>query len=112
VCQQIVDQHQYFLFVCKPDSHPTLYEWVAGLDKGASLAHHEVRRWNGQHGELWHYRFVSQIPLRDGTDALLVNWLELTVTHEHTGAVLYHNAFITLSLESQITSGQPEGAEP
>ena len=95
LCQQIVDQHQYFLLVCKPDSHPTLYEWVAGLEKGGSLSHHSLRRWNGKYGELWQYRFVSQIPLRDGEDALLVNWLELTVRHEQTGAVLYHNAFIT-----------------
>ena len=95
LCQQIVDQQQYFLFVCKPDSHSTLYEWVTGLEKGGSLSHHSLRRWNGKHGELWRYRFVSQIPLRDGEDALLVNWLELTVIHEQTGEVLYHNAFIT-----------------
>ena len=81
---------------------------MAGLDKGASLAHHGVRRWNGKHGELWHYRFVSQIPLRDGADALLVNWLELTVTHEQTGAVLYHNAFITNHVITAATVGRLE----
>ncbi len=95
LCQQIIDQQQYFLFVCKPDSHSTLYEWVAGLEKGEALSTHSIRRWTGKHGEIWRYRFVSQIPIRSSEDSLLVNWLELTITHEQTGEVLYHNAFIT-----------------
>ena len=32
--------------------------------------------------------------LRDGDDALLVNWCELTTTDE-SGNVLYHNTFVT-----------------
>ena len=36
----------------------------------------------------------KSIPLRDGDDALLVNWCELTTTDE-SGQVLYHNAFAT-----------------
>jgi hypothetical protein len=95
ICQQIVDQQQYFLFVCKPDSHANLYEWVTMLDKADSLASHVVRHWNGTHGEIWRYRFTHQIPIRAGAAALPVNWFELTIAHEQTGAVLYHNAFIT-----------------
>lgn len=95
VCQQIVDQQQYFLFVCKPDSHSALYEWVTMLDKAASLSSHSVRRWNGKHGEIWRYRFTNQIPIRAGEAALLVNWFELTIVHEQTAEVLYHNTFIT-----------------
>jgi len=40
------------------------------------------------------YRFASQLPLRDGDDALEVNWCELTTTRDD-GKVVYHNAFAT-----------------
>jgi hypothetical protein len=53
------------------------------------------RVWNGRHGELWHYRFTSGLPLRDGDDALSVNWCELTITHETTGKRLFRNSFAT-----------------
>ncbi len=31
LCQQVIAQNQYFLFVCKPDSHVELYRWLATL---------------------------------------------------------------------------------
>jgi hypothetical protein len=40
------------------------------------------------------HRFLNQVPLRDGNDALLVNWCELTVTRSD-GKQLYQNAFAT-----------------
>lgn len=94
---ELIDQiyDQFFLFVCKPDSHKTLYEWLSALEKADGLETKQVRRWNGQHGEIWSYRFVNDVPLKAGEDALMVNWLELTITHEKTGEVLYHNAWVT-----------------
>jgi hypothetical protein len=38
---------------------------------------------------------VIQVPLRTGTDALRVNWCEVTVIREDTGEQVYHNAWIT-----------------
>jgi hypothetical protein len=38
--------------------------------------------------------FVNQVPLRDGEDALNVNWCELT-TIRNDGKVTYRNAFAT-----------------
>lgn len=47
------------------------------------------------------YRYAQAIPLRDGDDALLVNWCELLTTDE-SGKVFYHNAFATfLALDAQ-----------
>lgn len=94
---QLIDQtyDQFFIFVCKPDSHPTLYQWLASLEGAGGLEGKQERHWNGRHGEIWSYRFVNQIPLRAGEDAMLVNWLELTITHEDTGKQLYHNAWVT-----------------
>lgn len=96
LCQLIDQTYQhFFVFVCKPDSHPALYEWIASLAGVNGLETKQVRRWNGRHGEICSYRFVNQVPLRAGDDALLVNWLELTITHEETGKVLFHNAWVT-----------------
>jgi hypothetical protein len=81
-----------FLFVCKPQSHKTLYEYLEGL---ASTVPTVIRkRRKGKRLETDTYRFVNRLPLRDAEDALDVNWGELTTTLAD-GKVLYHNAFVT-----------------
>jgi len=96
LCELIAETyHQFFIFVCKPDSHPHLYEWVARLAKNDGVEELSQRHWNGKYGEIWRYRFAQQIPLRNSDDALTVNWCELVITHEDTNQILYHNAFVT-----------------
>jgi hypothetical protein len=96
LCQLIVEIYrQFFIFVCKPESHPSLYEWIAFLDKSNGIEKVTRRHWNGKYGEIWHYRFANQIPLRNGSDALQVNWLELVITKEGTDEILYQNSFVT-----------------
>lgn len=96
LCQLIAQTyHQFFIFTCKPESHPGLYDWLAFLDKNNGIEKVTKRHWNGKHGEIWQYRFANQVPLRNGSDALLVNWLELVITHEKTGEILYQNSFVT-----------------
>ena len=51
-------------------------------------------RWTGKRRETDTYRYAEAVPLRDGDDALAVNWCELTTTDEN-GKVLYRNAFAT-----------------
>ena len=89
------DYHQFFIFVCKPDSHTGLYDWITMLEKSDSVGELAQRHWNGRHGEIWRYRFVSDVPLRNGEHALAVNWCELVITHEQTGERLYQNAWVT-----------------
>jgi hypothetical protein len=96
LCQLIVETYrQYFIFTCKPESHPGLYEWMAFLDKNNGLEKVTQRHWNGKHGEIWQYRFANQVPLRNGSDALQVNWFELVITMEGTAEILYQNSFVT-----------------
>jgi hypothetical protein len=96
LCQLLAETYQqFFIFVCKPESHEGLYQWLDFLEKTASLETVTQRHWNGKRGELWRYRFVPQVPLRNGDDALLVNWFELVITDEKTGATLYQNSFVT-----------------
>lgn len=97
LCQQIIeDAKQFFLFVCKPDSHKTLYEEVALLEKIKNgISTQQIRRWNGRHHELWTYRWALQLPLRASEDTLYVNCCELHITDEQSGVTLFHNALVT-----------------
>ena len=96
LCEQIEQIYQqFFIFVCKDTSHTTLYRQVKALSEANQLESKQIRHWNGKHGETWTYRWASGVPLRAGDDALRVNWFELTISHEDTGAVLYHNAWVT-----------------
>jgi hypothetical protein len=96
LCELLIEHGWNFILVCKPDSHLTLYEWIAFIAAGDRLGVVRKRHWNGTFGEIWSYRFTTEVPLRGGDDALTVNWCDLTITHEQTGAQLYHNAFATL----------------
>jgi len=94
LCEQILAAGLHFLLVCKPSSHPTLYEEVAGLARSGGVTTHQVtRRW-GRKTEIDTYRFASQLPLRAGADALSVNWLELTTT-DAAGQTTCRNAWVT-----------------
>lgn len=93
-CQQVLDEDLNFLFVCKPNSHKTLYEWVADFERRKILETLVVERRRGKKREIDTYRFVNQVPLRDSDDALMVNWCELTTTTPQ-GKVLYRNAWAT-----------------
>jgi len=95
VCEAIRQEGLNFILVCKPDSHKTLYEWLAGLETTTGGVHSvRVTRRQGKRTYTDTYRFVNQVPLRDGDDALEVNWCGLTTT-QADGKVLYHNAFAT-----------------
>lgn len=84
-----------FIFTCLPESHPTLYDWLDYLEANGEVQTLEQRRWNGRDQEIYRYRYVNQIPLRDTQPALLVNWCELTLTKGSDDSVMYRNTFIT-----------------
>lgn len=94
-CQKLKDKQLHFILVCKPDSHPALYEMVDFLAANQVLATDQKRLWNGNYGEIYTYRYANQLPLRGDQDTIIVNWCELTITREDTGQLLYKNAFIT-----------------
>ena len=58
---------------------------------------HEVteRQANGQHVQIWQYRYATRVPLRADTQPLYVNWCEVTITDEAAGELLYRNAWST-----------------
>lgn len=104
LCEVVLASRCDFIFVCHRESHPTLYAVVDAVDALGRLPTVSRRHWNGRHGEIWTYRYLNDVPLRSGEDALHVNWCEALMTHEDTGAVLYRNEWVTsLPLEESQT---------
>jgi hypothetical protein len=92
----LVLQHGFnFLFVCKPDSHAKLYERLAFWQANDGIAEWDRRHWNGRYPELTRYRYINDVLLRGGDEALSVHWCEMTVVNAQTGEPLYHHSFIT-----------------
>jgi hypothetical protein len=94
-CELLLHNGFNFILVCKPASHKTLYDWIAASEAAGDLQHCTIRRWNGRFHEVHSYRYANDVPLREGEDALWVNWCELSITKEADGTMLYHNAFAT-----------------
>lgn len=94
-CELLVAHQFHFAFTCKPDSHPALYEEVELLAKAGGVHEVRERQWHNGHVQLWRYRYAHRVPLRADTKPLYVNWCEVTITDEATGASLYHNCWAT-----------------
>ena len=94
ICTLVLANDLHFILVCKPDSHKTLYQWVEELQAMNAVETLVEREWTGKTHHIYTYRFVNQVPMRDGKDALEVNWCELTITSAG-GKQIYKNAFAT-----------------
>jgi hypothetical protein len=95
MCQSCEDAGMNFIFTCLPESHPALYDWLSYLDRTGDVKTLETRQWHQRSQEIYSYRYINQIPIRDTQPALQVNWCELTLTRASDAKVLYSNAFIT-----------------
>jgi hypothetical protein len=96
-CLAVLAQGMHFIVVCKPQSHALLYEWVDDFSRMG--LRHSVQRshWNGKETWCERYSWVSQVPMCNRDDALMVNWCELVITNAQ-GEVLFHNAWATSHL--------------
>jgi len=94
VCQLVLDKNLNFIFVCKPSSHKWLSEWLADADLVEDLHEFAVTKWTGSKYLTYTYQYANGVPLKDGEDALLVNWAQLTITNEQ-GAVTFRNSFVS-----------------
>ncbi len=79
----------HFLFVAKPSSHATLWQWLDGVE----LPSHQRRVKQGRRFVTHRYRWLNDVPIRDGADALAVNWFEIEITNK-AGNTTYRNSFI------------------
>ena len=95
MCQHCLDASMNFIFTCLPSSHPNLYQCLNSIEKNAEVQNLTTKHRKGKSIEIYTYRFVNQIPLREQEPSLLVNWCELTVLNNVDNSVVYHNAFVT-----------------
>ena len=79
-----------FLLTAKPASHKALYDFM----DGAVPEERTVRQKVAGKSLTYRYRWFYEVPLRDGTDARLVDWVGITIT-DAKGKVSYQSAFVT-----------------
>jgi hypothetical protein len=79
-----------FLFTAKPASHKALYDFM----QGATLDEHAVTQKTNGKRLTYRFRWFEGAPLRDGQDAMLVNWVGVTIT-DAKGHATYSSAFVT-----------------
>ena len=91
MCAAVLAAGGHFLFVCKPSSHKTLGEYLTGAELD-SLTETQGR---GAEKRIHRYRWMADVPLRDGDDALLVNWLEVEITKPGGAKPTYRCSFVT-----------------
>ena len=95
MCEAALAQEFSFIFVCLPESHPVLYDWIEFNAAKGQVKSIERKQSQGKEKERWQYRYLIDVPL-GGTDTdLSINWCELTVTRRRDGKLLYHNSWVT-----------------
>jgi hypothetical protein len=90
ICEAVLATGSDFIFVCKPASHPLIQEYLTGV----TLPTQTVRVKQGRGYATHQFRWMNAIPLRDGKDALIVNWCEIQIRNAE-GKLTYQNSFIT-----------------
>ncbi|MEL6488375.1 MAG: hypothetical protein AAFQ95_00305 [Cyanobacteria bacterium J06621_3] len=95
MCEAVLAKGVNFIFVCLPESHPALYDWLAFQATHGKVKTTQRQQRQGKTDEVWHYRYLNDVPLRAEAPTLSVNWCELTVTRASDGKVLYRNSWVT-----------------
>ena len=90
LCEAVQAAGAHFIFTCKPSSHSLIQEYITGVE----LPTHEVRIRRGKKRSVHRYRWLCDVPLRDGEDALCVNWFEIEIINA-AGEITYRNSFVT-----------------
>ena len=78
------------LLTAKPSSHKALYDFM----QGATIEERTVTGKVAGKRLAYRYRWFEQAPLREGKDALLVNWVGVTIT-DAEGKTTCDSAFVT-----------------
>ena len=97
ICQLVRDSGADFLFVCKPDSHKCLHDFLhpALYHSTGWLRRRNARR----HIEFHRCRWQTGVPVRDGADAVSGTWIEFTVRRKAPDGKgwqqTYRNTFFT-----------------
>ena len=89
-----VEHRLHYIFVAKEQSHKHLYQEIASFELLGEVSHLRKTKREGTKNRTYHYRYVNEVALKDGSEAPRVNWGELTITNE-TGRIIFRSAFIS-----------------
>lgn len=92
ICEAVIHQGLHFIFTCKETTHRCLYEWVEPLRGKLKTIERSIKLKNKTYR--YHCQYLNQVPIRDGADALHVNWLSVQVVDKQ-GKQVYSSAFIS-----------------
>lgn len=95
MCEAALGAGFSFIFVCLPESHPVLYDWIDFNAAKGKVKTIERQQGQGKKQECWQYRYLSDVPLGASATDISLNWCELTVTRQREGKVLYRNSWVT-----------------
>ena len=90
VCKMVTEAGDDFIFTCKPTSHKALYDFI----DGAEPFRHEEKVRRRATKETFRYRWIEAVPIRDGKDSLLVNWIGFEIV-DAKGKLKYSMAWVT-----------------
>ena len=90
ICQAVLDSGGHFLFVCKPDSYPTIEEYRTGIPLDERIE--KLRR--GKKWMTYRYQWLCDVPLRGDASAMAVNWLMIEIRNDKA-ELTYRDSFIT-----------------
>src|SRR5271157_5003090 len=90
IAKMVTNAGDDFIFTCKASSHKALYDFI----NGAELSRREDKLRRGNTKETFRYRWIEAVPLREGKDAMLVNWIGFE-SLDAKGRVKYSAAWVT-----------------
>jgi len=90
ICLAVLASGGDFLMTAKPESHRALYDFM----NGAGCEEISLTRKEGRTKLTYRYRWFNGVPLREGRDALTVNWIGVTI-RDAKGKTTYDSAFVT-----------------
>ena len=79
MCRLMLEHRYNFILTCKYSSHSYLADWIEIADPKQDLNEQIIKRWDGKKRLFYRYRFANGVPIKDGKDALKINWMELTI---------------------------------
>ena len=86
----ITDAGDDFIFTA-PTSHKSLYDFIDGAELSRSRGESPSER---NTTDTFRYCWIEAVPIRDGKDALLVNWIGFEIV-DAKGKVKYSMAWVT-----------------
>ena len=95
MCEAVLTKGFNFIFVCLPESHAALYDWIAFQASHGKVKTTQRQQRSGKTDEVWQYRYLNDVPMRAETPVLSVNWCELSVIRTSDEKVLYRNSWMT-----------------